>query len=186
MRERGRRVHSHRRRGLVEAREPRERERDLPRFGRTRGGIFRQHARDQIVERRGEGAELSEPRRLFEEHLREERHHVVGDERRTTDEALEEDAPEREDVRTRIDLGVSARLLRRHVAGRPELHTGHGHAERAHERARDPEVENLDVGDAPAGQEEVPWVDVAVHDPARVRDAERDRGAARDVDRVAY
>ncbi len=97
-------------------------------------------------------------------------------------EAFERDAPEREHVRARIDAGIAARLLGRHVPGRAD--GGAGARPRGRSRdARDAEIEHFYAVDRASVEEDVARLDVAVEHAARVGRGERARDAAGERDR---
>jgi len=107
----------------------RELSRDLRASARSRVAILREHARDEIVEGRGEiGAHLAEPPRLLEQDLREHGHHAFADEGGSPAQALEEHAAEREDIDARVDRPLAARLLGGHVGGSADEGAGLGQA----------------------------------------------------------
>jgi hypothetical protein len=117
-------------------------------------------ARD--VERRGrERARRGAPR-------------VCG-ERQLSREHPEEDDAEREDVGPLV-LGRAAPLLRRHVRRRAAADAP------VPERVGQPEVEHLD--DAAVAQEDVPGLEIAVHDALRVRVRDGGRDGHRDRKRL--
>ena len=133
--------------------------------GRSRMAVERER-------RRGEGSE--EGRRVrtdrldggsllpgLREHLRDG---VRGLERRPPGEQLEEDDPERVHVALRPDLSA-ARLLGRHVLGRPDDGARRGQR-RVREGPSDAEVRDLGV--ALAVEEDVRRLQVAVDDPVLV------------------
>ena len=92
------------------------------------------------------------------------------------------DDAEREDVRPRID-GLSAKLFRRHVAGRSERRAGRGQP-----RARNREVachsEVDDLHTAIARADHVLGFEIAVHDAALVRGGQRVRHLRERVDQA--
>ena len=95
---------------------------------------------------------------------------AIGHEGRRAGQALEEDAAEREHVGARVHIQRALRLLGRHVHGRPQGRAGLGQAQRGRveQAARDAEVEQLDLGNVLARQEDVGGLDVAVDDPVLV------------------
>jgi hypothetical protein len=105
----------------------------------------------------------------------------VGFERPPAGQELERDDPERVEV-ARRRRALAARLLRREVAGGAEDRAGLRERVEAC-RARDPEVGDLDV--ATLVEEQVARLDVAVHDPRRVRRVERSRGVREPRERPA-
>ena len=97
-----------------------------PSRGRV-AGLLGEHARDELVERRGDvGRELAQraarsSRRIFAS----DRHQRASPPNAgSPGEALEEHAAEREHVGARVDVRRAARLLGRHVAGRAEHRAG--------------------------------------------------------------
>jgi hypothetical protein len=138
--------------------------------------ILGQHAREQRVDRRRQIVDpLAGARRLVEEDLGQHRHHVAAEERRPPGQALVEHRAQGEDVGARIDPLRPLRLLGGDVAG------GADHAAReadhaAHAVARDAEIQELDVLEEAADEEEVPRLDVAVHHAARVHRRQRAGG----------
>lgn len=101
--------------------------------------------------------------------------------RRAAGERLVEHLSEREEIRAPVDL--AALLLGRHVRGRPGEERP-GRRERARERVRErplallgradrPDPEVRDAQESEAVEEDVRRLQVAVHDPARVRVLER-------------
>ena len=99
-------------------------------------------------------------------------------ERRLAGQELVEDDSERVEVGARIDL-ASLGLLGREVLRRPDDRARLGHLARA--GAGDPEVRHLHA--ALAVDEDVVRLDVAVHDPVPVREAQRREDLARVLDR---
>jgi hypothetical protein len=169
------------RRGAVEGAQGRG---DRPRVGGALRAVFGHHARHELLEdRRHLGADLPNARHLVEEDLRQHRHHVVAGERTLPGQALEEDAPEREDVAARVEIAPTFGLLGRHVARRADHDVGGGDRRRLAD-LRDAEVDHLHAVDATVHEEEVLGLDVAVDDAARVGDAERLGHVAREEDRV--
>ena len=115
---------------------------------------------------------IVEARHLLEDDLEQDGHEVLALEGRLAGEALVEDAAEREDVRARVDVRSAVRLLRRHVRGRAD----HGAARRGPLRVGErgqAEVDDLGLPQRAAGEEDVARLEIAVHDPSRVRRAER-------------
>ncbi len=167
------------------ARELTQRLGHIGRVGEALGRILLEQSRKERVERldlrvlRG-----SQARRLSEEDLRDDRHHGLARERGRPRHALVEHGAEREEIRRGSDRAFRGRLLGRHVRGRPEQHPD---TCPSGERARHPgdaEVEDANVFQASPDQEDVPWLDVAVNDPRRVRGRERvghPRGQRRSV-----
>ena len=102
---------------------------------------------------------------------------------RLTGQHLEQHAPEAVDVGPRVELAAADRLLGAHVAGGPHRLTGLRERQCAGgaDRARDPEVGDDGVV---ARQQNVLGLDVAVNDPLCVREPERVRHVARDVECV--
>ncbi len=174
------------RRGHAQARgagEQRQLARGLGAVPGPRVAVLREHPRHEIVERVGDlEPQLLEARRLLEQHLREDAHHVLGEEHRAAREALEEHAAEGEDVGARVDVAGAASLLGRHVAGRAHGDAGAGVDAVPDGEPRDAEIEDLHVEGPPADEEEVLRLHVAVDDAARVRRAERLRRPLRQRD----
>ncbi len=153
---------------------------------RARVALLGEHVGQRRFEVRGQpGAELADRERLVEADLREHRHGRRAGERRLAGQALDHHAPEREQVGARVDLLLAARLLGRHVHRRAHDAAGLGDAARIEEAAREPEVEQLRLLEAAAGQEEVARLDVAVDDAAPVRAGQRVGDAAAEVDALA-
>ena len=103
---------------------------------------------------------------------------VVAVEGHLAGQHLERDRAQRELVGARVELvAASLRLLGRHVVGRPDqLQAARQLALRA--GLRDAEVQHLDEGVVLAvdvDQEDVRWLEVAVHDAAVVGRAQRRR-----------
>jgi len=97
---------------------------------------------------------------------------VLTLERPHAGDGLEEDDAEGEKVGARIDAPRILHLLGCHVEGRPE----HGLRRRTLEtvaHTNEPEVEELRVLDATAGQEHVSWTKIAMDCTERVRMSER-------------
>src|SRR5262249_34491649 len=87
--------------------------------------LFRQRASHKIVERlRQIGPRDADARRLLEQDLREHGHHVLAGERRLADQALVQQAAEREHVGARVDVAITFRLLGRHVTRRADHDAG--------------------------------------------------------------
>ena len=160
-----------------------ERVRDRAPVRRATGWLLRQHARDQRGERRGRlRRDLGERRRLRDEDLRDDGAHVVGGERRLAREAPEEDAAEREHVGARVDVLLAARLLGRHVPGRADRDAGR--RELGLGAPRDAEVDDLHAAHVALDEQDVPRLEVAVHDAVRVRLCERRGDRRHHEDRV--
>ena len=141
--------------------------------------------RQQVVERaRQAGPQIAEARRPLEEDLGEHRHHVRALEDRTPGEALEEHAAERIDVRAPVDVRRPARLLGRHVAGRADDRARDGARAAVALEPRRAEVEQRRPLDRAALEPHVRRLDVAVHDPERVRRRQSARHARRHRERV--
>ncbi len=148
--------------------------REVRTVARAVSWLFRERARDELVElHRQLRPQLVDVRRVLEQDLREHGHHVVADERAASRQALEQHAAEREHVRARSDIALAARLLRRHVAGRADHDAGARREAIAVGDARDAEVEQLHAIELVVRQEQVRRLDVAMHDAAFVRGAER-------------
>jgi hypothetical protein len=153
----------------------------------ARVGLLRHHPRHEIVQRRGNvRRELAHPRRLVEQDLGEQPHHVLGHERGAPRQALEEHAPEREHVGARVQIRLPTGLLRRHVAGRAHEQPRRRRGARGLPDARDPEVEDLAALHLPAAEEQVPRLDVAVDDASRMRDGQRFGHAAAQLQALAH
>ncbi len=95
---------------------------------------------------------------------------AVGHEGRRAGQALEEDATQREHVGARVHIQRPLRLLGRHVHGRPQGRASLGQTQRRRieQAARDPEVEQFDLGNVLARQKDVGGLDVPVNDPVLV------------------
>ena len=106
----------------------------------------------------------------------------VARERQPSGEQLVEDDPDRVDVRALVD-GGAAGLLRREVLSRPDDRPGLCHL--ARRRPGDTEVGDLEARLAVAvlREDDVVGLDVAVDDPAAVREAQRAQDLAGDLDR---
>jgi len=138
----------------------------------------------QLVENPGElqarGVRIPDRFGIGREDTRQRFVDVAAAERTLAGDHLVEHAAEREQIGALVHL-LAAYLLRRHVAGRAEDLTRHGHRRRhrraANRRPRElgqlgkAEVEHL--GMAVLGDEEVLGLEVAVHDPRPVRGLER-------------
>jgi hypothetical protein len=163
-----------------------QRRREALAVARPERGIFGQHLRDQRVEILGHlGPQRAHPRRLAEQDLGQERGRAVTLERGRAGEAQVQHAAEREHVRARVDRGVGARLLRRHVARGADQDAGLGEG-RAALALRDPEIDHLDLIDPAAGEEEVAGLEIAVDDPAGVGGAEGGGDAGGEGDGLAH
>ncbi len=142
-------------------------------IGRPLLRVLGEHPPDERVERsRRVGPELGDLRRLLEEDFPEDGHDVLAAEGRDAGEALEEHAPERKDVRASVERGPAARLLGRHVAGRPDEHSSGREVQCLSHHPGDAEIEHLDAADVAADQEEVGRLEIAMHDPLRVHRGE--------------
>ena len=131
--------------------------------------VFREHPRKQVLERPRRVRDVPRQRGdVLEQDLREDRGEVVAPERNLPGKALEEDAPEREDVGPRVDVLAGGRLLGREVAHGAEQDARGRLRALAPRELRHAEVEDLDARGRPARQEEVPRLDVAVHHALRV------------------
>jgi len=98
-------------------------------------------------------------------------------ERRTTDQHLVEDAPQRIDIGARVQLALATRLLRAHVGRGSEHQPGLGQVDRATrglvirwKRLRDAEVGDQRV---PLGEQYVFRLDVAMEHAVGVSAGER-------------
>ncbi len=118
---------------------------------------------------------LAQAGRLLEEDLRQHRHHVLAAKGRASREALEEHAPEREDVGAGIDGAIATRLLRRHVARRADERARAGGEACLGREPRDAEVEDADLGELAVTEEEVARLQIAVDDAPRMRRRDRVR-----------
>jgi hypothetical protein len=148
-------------------------------------GISCQHLRDERVEVfRHVRHERADPRDLAEQELAEHGHGAVALERRGAGQIVEEHAAEREHVGARIDQAVVARLLGRHVAGGAEQRAGPGELGAALALG-DAEVEDLDLIDVAAGEEQVAGLEIAVDDAAGMRHGERFGDTGSELDGVA-
>lgn len=138
--------------------------------GRARGSILGEHSRHQLVERSGHlGAELAHVRRLVDQDLGQDRGGMTPGERLLSGEALEEDTAEREHVRPRVDVALSARVLGGHVAQRAHAEARDGDVMGVRPAAGDAEVQDLGARRLAADQEQVAGFDVAVDDASLVR-----------------
>ncbi len=146
--------------------------------------ISAHQAGGELVERRGDrGAELADARRVPDEQLREDRERRGPLEGRPSCQAFEQQAAEREDVGARRRRGAR-RLLRGHVAGRPQHRSGAGQRAGPALLAGDAEVEQLRVLGAAAHEEDVAGLHVTVHHPAGVRVRQRLEHALPDGQRL--
>ena len=158
-------------------------------FGRrgAHAGVFLQALERELIE--GGGQLDAHPRgrnRCVRQDPVQDRQGRAGMERMLARQHLVEDDAVGEHVAGQRDA-VAAGLLGRHVADRAEHQTG---ARRTRQRrlvlvtaagdAREAEVEHLHV--AIVAHHHVVWLDVAVHDLRGVRDGQRLRDLARDVD----
>ncbi len=133
---------------------------------------------DQLDHRRGnEGRERSQRRGIPDQHPQQDRDGVRRIERRLSGQALVQDRAEREEVGAPVHLIPASHLLGRHVAGRPEHDTGARHLPVDVLPARETEVDEHDVFDPAARQEEVAGLDVAVDEAVAVRGGQRLRDA---------
>ncbi len=113
---------------------------------------------------------------MLEEDARQDRERMRACERWLTDETLEEDGPERENIDRRREHRVAARLLGRHVIGRSQRVADLREIARRRD-ANDSEVQNLHARYRPVDEEEIRGLDVAMQDAARVC-ADEGRGDA--------
>ncbi len=133
---------------------------------------FRQHARDDVLERcRDVRPQRAQRWRLLEQHLRQDGHRRVAVERASPAETLVQHAPEREHVGARVEQRFASGLLRCHVAGGSHHAAGLGQVLRP--RARDSEIDELGCVRILAHEEHVRWLHVAVDDSDRVSCRER-------------
>ncbi len=114
------------------------------RVGGATFGVLGEHRVDQLRElRRHVWAQLLDPRRLLQEDLRENRHHVRPLEGRRPCQALVEHDPQGEHVGPHVELADPLRLLGRHVAGGAHEHARLGHRLRPLAETDHPEVDDL-------------------------------------------
>ena len=99
-------------------------------------------------------------------------------------EALEEHAAEREDVHRRRDLAVAARLLGRDVPGGADERPREREDLLGDARARDAEIDELDVLDPSAGQEQVARLQIAVNEASTMEIGQRVGHVAREHERI--
>src|SRR5207245_9671177 len=129
------------------------------------------HARDERFELgRRRRAELAQAWRLLDEDLREQRRRMICGEGAAPRDALVDHAPEREDVRARVDVLVCERLLRRHVCERSDRHARRREVSVAR-AARDAEVDELGACDVAVLEADVSRLYVAMNDAGIVRRA---------------
>ena len=142
-------------------------------------GVLAQRAQhDGVERRRHRGVALRRRDRRLGDLLERDRHRRLGVERQRAGEQLVEHDPDRVEVGARVDR-VALRLLGREVLRRAHDRAGLGHVGGA--GARDPEVGDLR---APlVVDDHVVGLDVAVHDPAPVREARRLEDLDHQVDR---
>ena len=119
---------------------------------------------------------------------REQIHRRPSDERRLPREQFVGQHPEGIDVRAMIHGGIGARLLRRHVGRRADGHAQRRHAAAARGARRAQGLGDAEVRDhrAPAREQHVVGLDVAMHDAVVVRIRQRTGDLAQDADRVAH
>jgi hypothetical protein len=142
--------------------------------GRPRRRVLRQHGADQPLERaRHVGSLLADGRHLGEDHARHDGEDVAGGEERPAEEALAEDAAEGEDVGAGRHRPIAARLLGRHVGRRADHVAGPREIGERPPGVHHAEVDQLDPLDGAALEEDVGRLDVAVHQPARVKLGQR-------------
>jgi len=148
-------------------------------------GIFREHAREKMLERsRHFTSQRANERRIFEHDFDLQRDDVVADEQRSSDETLEEHASERKNIGARVDIERAARLLRRHVSGRAD--------DDAHLRfecngtrcANNSEIEELYFVDVAVREKNIARFEIAMNEAVRVRDGERLRETQTEKHRV--
>jgi hypothetical protein len=108
-------------------------------------------------------------------------------ERRLTREELVREHAERIDVGAVVHGGIGARLLGRHVRGGTQSHPHRRHRASVAIARRAERLGHTEVGDhrAPARQQDVVRLDVAVHDAALVRVGERARHLAQEAHGLA-
>ncbi len=148
-------------------------------------GLLREHAGDEILQRgRSRGSQLSQPRGRLEQDLGEHRQRVVPLERQPPREAAEHHAPQSVDVGPGVDVPERARLLGRHVPGRPEHAPGPGHVRLDGGEARDAEVDDLGLVHLAAHEQHVARLDVAVDHARRVGRGQGRGDAAREGQRL--
>jgi hypothetical protein len=151
------------------------------------GGIFGQHARDQLGQGfRHVAAHVAQPGRILQQHLAEHCDHVGTAKGRVAGQTFEQDAAERKNIGAGVQLGRLARLLWGHVRG-----CAH-HAARARDGLRgidgssQAEVEYLRSFQLSVFEDDVAGLDVAVHDTAAVGFAECIAQTARERNGVAH
>ncbi len=91
-------------------------------------------------------------------------------ERGASRQALEQHAPERKHVRSRVHVARAHGLLGRHVADGPEHRARLRQATSPPGAARDPEVEHLHPLDVALDQEQIARLQITMNDALRVRD----------------
>ena len=151
-----------------------EHRRDDARVRRPFVGVLAHHARGEERERR---VARRRDRRLVEQHLPDDDGRVDPVVRALAREALVEDAPEREHVRPRVGVRGRAQPLRAHVRDRAEHHPDARERRARTHRAREPQIQHDRVVEAPAPQDHVAGLEIAVEQAAAVdrADAFRER-----------
>ena len=145
--------------------------------------VLRHHPANEEIERgRRFRAQLRGARRVLQQDLGENRHHVEADEEGATGEALEEHAPEREDVGRGSDPAIPSRLLRRDEARRSDDHIRLRSQARGDARAGHAEIDDPDGLDLPVHQEDVARLEVPVDEALAMQALQSRRHAARERD----
>ncbi len=164
---------------------PGEGEHDRARIDRPLLGRLGQHTGHEAIERLGRaGLERAQPRRLLDDDLGEESLELVSLERPLAGDTLEDQAPEREDVRARVDRVLSGGLLGRHVRRGPDEQPGRGQREIGLDEPRDAKVEQGELLQLARTQEDVAGLQITVNDAALVCDGEGGGDALGDDDRI--
>ena len=141
-------------------------------------GRLREHARNQLIELvRDRRPEVAEARQLVRSPVEQQAERVGPAERRSPREAPVQHAAEREDVRAAVQVRHVVDLLGGDVARRAQHRARHRELWVGDRPARHPEVDQRDLVDRAATQEQVARLDIAMHDAAPVDGGQRRRHA---------
>ncbi len=166
--------------------EPPERLGEGERRGEAIAGRLAHGAGHHVVDGgRGSGQRVAQARRILEDDLHRQGHHVVAAVGLHAREQLEQHHAQREQVARRGRDPIAARLLRRQVGGRAQREPG-GRERPLPARARDADVDELHAGArGRLHEEEAGGLDVAVDDAGPVQRRKAERRLADDLHHAA-
>lgn len=117
-----------------------------------------------------------------EQDFGDQRDGVRPAERRHAGDAFEENATEREEIGTCVEVVQATRLLRRHIANRAEQNASLARHREPFVVTSDPEIDELELSRVTSDEKEVSRFHVPVDDPVRVHDGDCICGLAADCD----